>query len=303
MRSFCCLLILVFLACASASVQAQNPFSSNNASQNTVSKPRVEHTFLVKIALYQQKLKQKMAGLIREVNNGTTLAPLFLILLLAFGYGLVHAAGPGHGKAIAMSYMASRKPSLSDGLLLGMLIAFIHGFSGIACVLGLHFLLNTSISGTMDSVSKITQLISFSLIALLGLTILIKNGWDLVIQGKNKAMPGNDNQTKNTKKGLVPWALAVGLVPCPGVVMIMLFCLSMDVLLLGLALAVCMSLGMATTISLVVAAVILGKAGVLNALSQQYTEKIEMIVGMISGVAIAVLGSLFLLSTTYLSLH
>ena len=53
-----------------------------------------------------------------------------------------------------------------------------------------------------------------------------------------------------TRKGVLPWAVAVGLVPCPAVVMVMLFCLSMDVVILGLLLAVCISIGMATTISL-----------------------------------------------------
>ena len=62
-------------------------------------------------------------------------------------------------------------------------------------------------------------------------------------------------ETKGSRKGLVPWALAVGLVPCPAVVMVMLFCLSMDALALGLVLAVFISLGMALTISGVVIAV------------------------------------------------
>ncbi|WP_319406525.1 hypothetical protein [uncultured Desulfosarcina sp.] len=63
--------------------------------------------------------------------------------------------------------------------------------------------------------------------------------------------------------------------------MVMLFCLSMDLVLLGLLLAICIALGM-------------GKAGILRAVSEKRIEKAEAIVGMLSGAAIAGFGTLFL---------
>jgi ABC-type nickel/cobalt efflux system permease component RcnA len=147
---------------------------------------------------------------------------------------------------------------------------------------------------TLATVTTVTQMVSFALIALLGLGILIKNGCALFFKPTPK--PESLPETES-KKRLLPWALAVGLVPCPAVVMAMLFCLSMGVMILGLLLAVCISLGMAVTLSIVVSAVVMGKAGILNATSQKRAAKTESIVGILSGTAITIFGTLFLLTT------
>jgi len=54
---------------------------------------------------------------------------------------------------------------------------------------------------------------------------------------------------------------------------------------------------MAATISVAVTAVVMGKAGVLNAVSKKRAETIEGYIGMLSGAAITVFGALFLLTT------
>jgi len=108
--------------------------------------------------------------------------------------------------------------------------------------------------------------------------------------------PASSKETQSqeaSRKGVLAWAVAVGLVPCPAVVMVMLFCLSMDAMILGLLLAACISMGMATTISLVVITIIMGKAGILNAVSKNYSIRVEGIIGVFSGGAISIFGTLF----------
>jgi len=81
----------------------------------------------------------------------------------------------------------------------------------------------------VDSVKDFSasiQVVSFGLIALLGLGILIKNGWTIRTRIKARSVQAPSRREEKTR-GLLPWAMAVGLVPCPGVVMVMLFCLSM----------------------------------------------------------------------------
>jgi len=289
-------LCLVFM-CGSVQAEDKSPFSSNSPPEQSASEPALHKSFLTQIALYQQQLKQRMAGLIREVKDGQSLQPLFVVLFIAFGYGLVHAAGPGHGKAVAMSFILSRNPSIVSGLLFGTMIALVHGFSGAISVLALHFFLQKSVTGTMASVSQVTQVVSFTLIALLGLGILLKNCWALA--WRLRAKPPHGSGASEQKKGLVPWAVAVGLVPCPGVVMIMLFCLSMGVMALGLMLAASVSLGMAATLSCVVIAVITGKAGLFSLVPEGKVEVIESSLGLISGAAIASLATLFLLTSLH----
>lgn len=295
-RALVFLLLFFALIWAGTSAHSQNPFMSKKSPERVSQAPAPRHSFLLKITLWQQQLKQKMAGLIREAQTEERIGPLIVVLLIAFGYGALHAAGPGHGKAVAMSFMLSRNATLGGGLLFGVLIALFHGFSGILCVLGLHYILQQSVSGSLGSVSRITQMVSFSLIALLGLAIIIKNGYAFFAVNRDPN-PGTGNPSKTYQKSFLPWALAVGLVPCPGVVMVLLFCLSMDAFMLGLLLAVVISLGMAATISFVIVAVVLGKDFSMKFFSEGRAVVIEQCMGLVSGVAITTLGTLFLLST------
>ncbi len=288
-----CLLVLQ-LTGGVAVAEPQGPFSSGDPDDRVTATSPPRSSFLTKIALYQQRLKQTMATLIRQVKTSGSIYPLLVLLAIAFGYGVVHAAGPGHGKMVAMSYMMSRTPSIAGGLLLGSGIALFHGFSGAICVLGLHYVLQKSISGTLATITYMTQIVSFGLIMLLGIGIAARRGWKLFFREDSRGFP-SDTKTR----GLLPWAVAVGVVPCPGVVMVMLFCLSMDVLILGLLLAVCISVGMATTISLVAITVAMGKAGILSATSTRHAETLEGVVGILSGIVIASLGTLFLLATIH----
>jgi len=179
-------------------------------------------------------------------------------------------------------------------MLFGLCFALIHALSGAAGVLGLRYIIQRSVSETLASVTTITQIISFGLITLLGLGILLKHGYAFLLT------PAPDKETppeKVNRKGMLAWAVAAGLVPCPAVVMVMLFCLSMDAMILGLLLAVCLSIGMATTISFVVIAIVMGKTGILSAVSKNYAIRVERIIGVLSGGLISIFGALFLLST------
>jgi ABC-type nickel/cobalt efflux system permease component RcnA len=77
----------------------------------------------------------------------------------------------------------------------------------------------------------------------------------------------------------------------------------MDATVLGLLLAVCISIGMATTISLVVITIVMGKAGILVAVSNNYAITVEKIIGILSGGAISIFGALFLLTAINSALY
>ena len=274
---------------------SRNPFMAEKGPERVSETQAPQHSFLLKITLWQQQLKRKMAALIRQAETEKRIMPLMLVILMAFGYGALHAAGPGHGKAVAMSFMLSRNVTLGGGLLFGALIALFHGLSGILCVLGLRYIFQKGILGGLGSVSHITQMVSFCLIALLGLAIVIKNSY-CFFSGNETPRSVENGPSKAGQKRFLPWALAVGLVPCPGVVMVLLFCLSMDAFMRGLLLGVIISLGMAATICLVIVAVVLGKDFSLKFVSERRVVKVEQCLGILSGVAVTTSGVLFLLS-------
>jgi nickel/cobalt exporter len=293
-RIFIFLILLGLVISWHSTALSHNPFTSKPETQHHTPKPLFKSQIFVKIILWQHKLKQKMSELIRVAKSEGHFRPLIILFGLAFAYGVIHAAGPGHGKVVAMSFFLSHRATLLSGILFGLCFALIHALSGAVVVLGLRYIIQRSVSETLASVTNVTQIVSFGLITLLGLGILLKHGYSMLFASKPnlETAPVNVN-----RKGVLPWALAVGLVPCPAVVMVMLFCLSMDVLILGLLLAVCISMGMATTISVVTTTIILGKTGILGAVSINHAARLERIFGLLSGGAIVVFGTLFLIAT------
>jgi len=295
MKKIIAALILIVISCLWVSpVLSHNPFTSKPETQHKAPAPPVKSRFFVKLIIWQHQLKQKMSDLIRETRTTGNIKPLMFLLMLAFTYGVVHAAGPGHGKFVATSYVLSHKASVTGGLLFGTFFAFVHGLSGAVGVLGLRYLIQQSVSETLGSVTAVTQNISFGLIALLGLSVFLKNTYTLFFKADVDPTVQDDGKSR---KGFMPWALAVGMVPCPAVVMVMLFCLSMDLLNLGLLLAASIALGMAATISTVVIVVVLGKAGTLQVIPKNRVELIERILGIIVGMAVTLFGSVFLIAS------
>ena len=63
-------------------------------------------------------------------------------------------------------------------------------------------------------------------------------------------------------KSIIPFAIAVGIIPCTGAIIVLLFSISMGILGIGVISTLCMALGMATTISFVGVSTILAKKGV-----------------------------------------
>ncbi|BBO76517.1 nickel/cobalt efflux system [Desulfosarcina widdelii] len=269
---------------------AGNPFTSKPGSRYVSPEPPIQSPFVMKIVVWQHRLQQTLSDLIREFKSDERFVPLIALIGLAFAYGVIHASGPGHGKVVAMSYVLSHRPSILGGVIFALCIAMIHGVSGIVGVIGLRYVIQRSVGQTLGSVTEITQMVSFGLIAILGLRILVKHTAALFFR---KNSPPEKKPQAIAGKSVWPWAIAVGVVPCPAVVMVMLFCMSMDGLLLGLLLALCIALGMGTTISLVVTTAVLGKTGVLRAVSEKRFETVETVIGMLSGAAIVVFGALF----------
>jgi ABC-type nickel/cobalt efflux system permease component RcnA len=290
------LIILAFPALSPFSAAAQNPFVSKGPSQDTaqISKSAPGYPFLDKISEWQRRLNLKIAALTRKAKENGSTEPLLLLLGLAFAYGVLHAAGPGHGKAVTASYLLSHKSKLSRGILLGNMAAFFHGVSGVLLVLIVHTVLIKGISGSLEHVTRVTQLISYALIATLGLVLLTRNilSWSHM----NPDEQAHDAGRFHSKKmGYISMALAVGVVPCPGVVLIMLFCLSLNEIGLGLLLALSLILGMAFTISFVGIFGIAGKKCALRALSPRprLSLIIEKGIETAAALMITALGMLF----------
>lgn len=290
--------ILIIILSIPLIASAGSPFK-NSGKTVTETEKTVTGSFYFKLALYQQKLRIKLSETMKEVKNTGNILPVLPLILVAFIYGVLHAAGPGHGKALAASYLISRGKKTFDGIYVGSIIALLHGLSAIFLVLFLKFILKKSVMAPLEEITHITRIISFSLILCVGIILTIKNlyGWYLNI-GIRRDL--NSGKYDGRPAGSLTTALAAGIIPCPGTVLIMLFALSIDMVGTGIILAAAQTLGMALTISLVGMAVVTGKSKTLSFVD--YTRRdiadiLEKSIETIAGITIVIIGALLLVGT------
>ncbi len=288
--------MLLFVAVPAAAPEAHNPFTSKPEKQHMAPAPPFKSRIFVEIIVRQQMLRQRMSNLVREVKSTGRVGPLLMVAALAFCYGALHSAGPGHGKFVALSYVLAHKATVGRAVMFGTGIGLFHGMSGVVGVVGLHALISKGINETLGTVTTVTQVVGFGMITLLGAVLLVKNGADLFLRW-------NASEEKRAV-GCGPggrefgaWVVSLGMVPCPAVVMVMLFCLSMDAFYLGLLLCLSISLGMAATLSLVAVAGVMGRGGLFKAVKPAHAGRLQGVMGVLSGLLVTLFGGFFLLAS------
>ncbi len=245
--------------------------------------------FISQITLWQYSLNKTISSSIRGADDTNSLVMYATVLAIAFLYGVIHAAGPGHGKGLVALYFAKGKNNYKDAFTIGYLIAIVHAISAVVITFVLYFVFKTMFRQNFNQFSNYAMLASAVLIISIGIYLIIK----AIIDNKKKS---NDEEEYNhTNKSKYSIALSVGVVPCPGVMTIVLFCILLKKFVLGVLAAITMSIGMGLTISVV---------GILSVVFSKKTEKFVntkgYILEILSGVLIILLG-IFLLSSVYTS--
>ncbi len=196
--------------------------------------------FFEQLVNWQYTLNSTISSYIKSVNeNGLSAA--IVVLVISFIYGLVHAAGPGHGKALVSFYFLSRGGSYKKAIKMGYLISVVHAFSALSITFVVYFILHGFFSKTFKELSNISMIISAIMIILVGIYLFIQ-----AIKAKKEKEQTNFSKEKSE----YAVAFSAGIVPCPGVMTIVLFCISSGNLYLGVLAAIAMSIGMGFTISL-----------------------------------------------------
>jgi ABC-type nickel/cobalt efflux system permease component RcnA len=98
---------------------------------------------------------------------------LWGLIGLSFVYGVFHAAGPGHGKAVISSYMIANETELKRGVVISFLSALVQG--GVAVLMvAAGFLLLHGTAVTMTDAAKWLETVSFAAITVFGLYLLYR---------------------------------------------------------------------------------------------------------------------------------
>jgi len=90
---------------------------------------------------------------------------------ISFIYGVFHAAGPGHGKAVISSYMLANEIALRRGVVLSFLSAAIQAMTAIALIT-LAFLVLRGASWSVTDTTWAVEIVSYAMVVGFGLWLL-----------------------------------------------------------------------------------------------------------------------------------
>ncbi|MEM9805728.1 MAG: DUF3299 domain-containing protein [Cyanobacteria bacterium P01_D01_bin.56] len=214
---------------------------------------------------------------LEKLQGQRSIGTFLLGLLMAFSYGVLHTLGPGHGKAIIISYFVGRGGSLRRGLTMGLRIAIFHVLSAILVVLLTDTVIRQA-GGSPPDNYRVIQLISYGAIAAIGAWLL----WqalkiapphrppveaEAVLYGDFTQQVLTTQLATNAcscfscidpKSG--NWlSLAIGAVPCSGALLVLLYGLANDLLWQSIAMVLAISAGMAITLSWIGTMAIMGR--------------------------------------------
>ena len=121
----------------------------------------------------QAEYYRQFSRLIRDAKaDGSAAWGLFW---LSFLYGIFHAAGPGHGKAVISSYVVANEETWIRGVVLSFASALLQALVAVVIV-GIAFAILNATAGTMRRAVDVIEIVSYSLIILIGARLLWVKG-------------------------------------------------------------------------------------------------------------------------------
>lgn len=141
--------------------------------------------FLAWLQQAQGDLWRALAKAIRAVKDEGSIAASAWLIGLSFFYGVVHAAGPGHGKAIISAYLVGNESAVRRGIGLSLLSAAAQGLTAILLVSILAALLGF-ISRDVAGVATWLETASAWLVAAIG-AWLIANTVRILLHRRKQA--------------------------------------------------------------------------------------------------------------------
>jgi ABC-type nickel/cobalt efflux system permease component RcnA len=242
----------------------------------------------------QRSFNRDLAHHLRAAKDGSDPHALFLAMGLAFAYGVFHALGPGHGKFVVVTYFLAHQRRVWRGFVMGTQIAVLHVISAIVIVLIAHYLAVHFWGPTGDMPALRTA--SYACIALAGAYMMWR-----ALRHHEHGDHCNHSHGDEGKQGLL--SFTVGIAPCSGAVLLLIYCFANDVVPLGILMVSVIALGMALTMIALGLASILARHFVMRRLEQRKsgtTEKLTRLIE-IGGATLIILFGLAMTITSALA--
>jgi nickel/cobalt exporter len=121
----------------------------------------------------QAEFYRMFSGAIRAAKADGSAA--YGLLGISFLYGIFHAAGPGHGKAVISSYLVANDETWRRGVVLSFASALLQAFTAIAIV-GVAAVLLGATAKAMGDTVRVIEIVSYALIVAIGLRLFWVKG-------------------------------------------------------------------------------------------------------------------------------
>jgi nickel/cobalt exporter len=119
----------------------------------------------------QRNFYGKMSAALTAMKRGSAWTAAWTLMLLSFIYGVLHAAGPGHGKAVVSAWLLANERQLRRGVLISFMAAGVQAMTAIVLVSVLLLTVKAA-AGTAKSMALGLEAASFALIGLTGLWLI-----------------------------------------------------------------------------------------------------------------------------------
>ena len=168
-----CAAVIVVLGVADAALHdllAQNPFGAPRPAP--AAEPEAGGLIGWLLAKQSEFYRQMSATIRAAKSDGSA---VWTLLFISFAYGIFHAAGPGHGKAVIASYLVANRETARRGIVLSFASALMQSLVAILIVGISAWVLNAT-ARTMCKAEGAIEIASYALIALFGLRLVWVKG-------------------------------------------------------------------------------------------------------------------------------
>ena len=258
----------------------------------------------------QAEFYRQFSGLIRAAKADGSAA--WSLMGLSFLYGIFHAAGPGHGKAVISSYLVANEETWKRGVVLSFVSALVQALVAVV-VVGIAAALLNATAASMGRAVNVIEILSYSLIVLIGVRLLWVKGRAFIAAAQTLHHPAplgaaatppdhghcmhhghghhhhhhgceeHDQHHHHCEDDASAWGhahapepeelagpggwkrglsavVAVGLRPCSGAILVLVFALAQGLFWAGIASTFVMGIGTAVTVALVASIAVGAKA-------------------------------------------
>ena len=265
----------------------------------------------------QRELHRDLATAMRALQDSEGTA-FWSLVSLGFLYGVFHAIGPGHGKVVISTYLATHESRLGRGIALSFLSSMVQGLTAILLVGGVALVAERSMRES-QSLGIWLEVLSYGLVILIGIFLTLR-GVRQLLRSKRPAAHahegcchGHGPNAEQLEAPLAPRELAamifsIGIRPCSGAILVLVLAFAMQQLPAGIAAVMAMSFGTALSISALAALSVYARKGALALASAFDTEGLGIarlfdVAAIVGGLLIAGFGVALLSASLSVSTH